>query len=217
MEVTELLRARPPEGPFPEFDVERVPPTPGELFLRWLECAVRAGVRVPQAMTLSTADSRGRPSSRMMLLRDLDVAGAGWVFATSSASRKGRELALNPWAALSSYWAEQARQVRVSGRVEAAPTEVSAQEFRRRAEGGRLSALTGQQSAPLSGLGEFDAAAERARALLERHPEAVAPHYTRYTLRAEEVEFWQGDAGWRHVRLRYALSGGRWERQLLWP
>ncbi|GAB2624238.1 pyridoxal 5'-phosphate synthase [Streptomyces capparidis] len=218
MDVAELLRGQPVmAGPFPEFDVARAPRRPGELFARWLEQAVREGVAEPHVITLSTADERGRPSARVLMLRDLDIPGAGWVFASSAVSRKGVELARNPWAALSVYWREQGRQVRVCGRVEAASPEVNAHEFHSRTEAARVAALTGRQSAPMADPAEFEAAEREARALLARHPEAVAPDYTVYTLRAEEVEFWQGAADRHHLRLVYDRRGDGWAKRLLWP
>lgn len=220
MEVVELLRGRPVmAGPLPGFEVESAPDGPGELFVRWLAEAVASGVTEPQVVTLSTADARGRPSSRVLMLRDVDVAEAGWVFASSAASRKGAELSENPWAALCAYWPERGRQVRVGGPVTAGSPEESAAEFLARPRESRLAGLTGRQSSPLPGREAFEAARREAAELLDRHPEALPADYTVYTLRADEVEFWQGDAGVErhHVRLRYLRGKGGWTKQLLWP
>jgi pyridoxamine 5'-phosphate oxidase len=219
VELLDLLRSQPVlAGPLPRFDPGRAPDEPGELFVQWLEQAVAAGVPEPHVVTLSTADARGRPSSRVLMLRDVDVAGAGWRFASGAASRKGVELAANPWAALSVYWPKQGRQVRVAGRVEAASAQESAADFHTRSPAARIAALTGQQSAPLSGPEEFEAAHAEAEKLVAGHPEAVAADHTVYTLWAVEAEFWQGDAERRHVRLSYVRGeGGAWTRQLLWP
>jgi pyridoxamine 5'-phosphate oxidase len=112
----ELLRALPdfPEQ-LPDFDPAAAPADPAELFRQWLREALAAGVPQPNACSLATADGRGRPSSRMLILKDID--DAGWHFATSRASRKGRELAANPHAALNFYWQQQGRQVRAAGAV----------------------------------------------------------------------------------------------------
>lgn len=112
----ELLRALPdfPEQ-LPDFDPAAAPADPAELFRQWLREALAAGVPQPNACSLATADGLGRPSSRMLILKDID--DAGWHFATSRASRKGRELAANPHAALNFYWQQQGRQVRAAGAV----------------------------------------------------------------------------------------------------
>ena len=220
-EVSELLRARPVmPGPLPGFDADTAPRQPGELFLRWLAEAVDAEVTEPQLAVVGTADARGRPSSRVLLLRDVRLAddgGVGFVFASSAASRKGRELAENPWAALCFYWSEQGRQVRAGGPVTAGTPEENAREFLSRAPQARLASLTGRQSAVLAGFEEYEAAWRKAERLLAEHPESVPADYTVYILWADELEFWQGDTGRRHIRLRYRRDERGWTRELLWP
>ncbi|AOT04068.1 pyridoxine/pyridoxamine 5'-phosphate oxidase [Arthrobacter sp. U41] len=112
----QLLRALPdfPEL-LPGFDPAAAPADPAELFRQWLREALAAGVTQPNACSLATADGLGRPSSRMLILKDIDADG--WHFATSRASRKGRELSANPQAALNFYWQQQGRQVRAAGGV----------------------------------------------------------------------------------------------------
>ena len=99
----------------PDFDPAGAPADPAELFRQWLKEALAAGVPQPNACSLATADELGRPSSRMLILKDID--DDGWHFATSRASRKGRELAANPQAALNFFWQPLGRQVRVAGSV----------------------------------------------------------------------------------------------------
>ena len=98
----------------PVFDPDTAPDDPVTLFLRWLEAAIQAGVQAPHAMTLATADGRGQPSSRVLICKDVDTEGR-WYFASSTASGKGRDLAVNPGAALSFWWPQQGRQIRVGG------------------------------------------------------------------------------------------------------
>jgi pyridoxamine 5'-phosphate oxidase len=98
----------------PEFDPAVAPDDPVTLFLRWLEVAIRDGVRAPHAMTLATADDQGQPSSRVLICKDVDGTGR-WYFASSAASGKGRDLAVNPRAALSFWWPQQGRQIRIRG------------------------------------------------------------------------------------------------------
>ncbi|WP_346959739.1 pyridoxamine 5'-phosphate oxidase family protein [uncultured Arthrobacter sp.] len=108
----------------PDFDPEQAPADPAELFRQWLAEALAAGVPQPNACSLATADALGRPSSRMLILKDID--DDGWHFATSRLSRKGRELADNPHAALNFFWQQQGRQVRVAGEVVELSAEASA-------------------------------------------------------------------------------------------
>lgn len=99
----------------PEFDPAAAPQDPARLFLAWLDEALAAGVEQPHAFSLATAGPGGQPSSRMLILKNLDEDG--WHFATSRSSRKGRELAANPYAAMNFYWPRLGRQVRVTGPV----------------------------------------------------------------------------------------------------
>lgn len=121
----QFLRALPdfPDA-LPDFDPEQAPADPAELFRQWLAEALAAGVPQPNACSLATADALGRPSSRMLILKDID--DDGWHFATSRQSRKGRELAENPHAALNFFWQQQGRQVRVAGDVVELSAEASA-------------------------------------------------------------------------------------------
>jgi len=127
----QLLRALPdfPEV-LPDFDPAAAPADPAELFRLWLDEALAAGVPQPNACSLATADEHGRPSSRMLILKDIDAGG--WHFATSRESRKGKELTANPHAALNFFWQQQGRQVRVAGDVVELSAEASAADWRAR-------------------------------------------------------------------------------------
>ena len=122
------LRALPdfPDN-LPAFDPAAAPRDPVELFRLWLSEALDAGVRQPHAFSLATADGSGRPSSRMLILKDID--GDGWQFATARTSRKGAELAANPNAAMNFYWPELGRQIRVAGSVVLLSREASAADW----------------------------------------------------------------------------------------
>jgi pyridoxamine 5'-phosphate oxidase len=124
----QYLRALPdfPEN-LPDFDVAAAPADPAELFRRWLDEALAAGEPQPHACSLATVGPRAQPSSRMLILKDID--DDGWHIATSRTSRKGRELAANPKAALNFYWPLQGRQVRVAGPVVALSEEASAADW----------------------------------------------------------------------------------------
>ena len=133
--MSESLRSRLralPDFPadLPAFDPEAAPADPGALFLAWLDVALAAGVRQPHAFSLATVAASGAPSSRMLILKDLDEDG--WQFATARTSRKGRELTENPRAAMNFYWSELGRQVRVVGAVVELSAEASARDWAER-------------------------------------------------------------------------------------
>ena len=119
----------------PEFDADKAPQDPTELFKQWLGEALAAGERQPHACSLATAGGDGKPSSRMLILKNID--DDGWHFATSRTSRKGRELNANPHAAMTFYWPSQGRQVRAAGAVVELSAEASARDWaeRPRADG----------------------------------------------------------------------------------
>src|SRR5690606_20555104 len=135
-------------------DESTVAEDPLEQFARWFNEAQSAGIAEPNAMTLATADSAGRPSARIVLLKG--VSAGGFVFFTDYRSRKGRELADNPFAALVFHWPPLERQVRVTGRVERTSQEESAAYFHSRPPGSRLGAWASRQSSPLASRGELD-------------------------------------------------------------
>ncbi|MFD5918135.1 pyridoxal 5'-phosphate synthase [Kitasatospora sp. NPDC058201] len=220
--VPELLLGRPPmTRPLPTFDAEAAPAEPGPLFVDWLATALDAGVLDPQVVTLSTVDADGMPDARVLVLRDIDAAGTGWVFSAAADSPKGRQLGDHPAAAITVYWPQLGRQVRVRGTVERAADQVAAAEFATRSPAARIGALVGRQSEPLASPAEYEEAVAVARRRLEATPDAVAAGHTVYTLWAHEVEFWQGHAERHHVRLRYTRTGPvrtpEWSRTLLWP
>ncbi|MFF7587369.1 pyridoxal 5'-phosphate synthase [Kitasatospora purpeofusca] len=220
--VPELMLGRPPMArPLPGFDTGAAPAEPGPLFVDWLATAVDAGVLDPQVFTLSTVDADGLPDARVLVLRDVDAAGTGWVFSAAADSPKGRQLADHPAAALTVYWPRLGRQVRVRGTVERAADLVAAAEFATRSPDARIGALVGRQSEPLASPAEYEEAVAVARRRLEATPDAVAAGHAVYTLWAHEVEFWQGEAERHHIRLRYTRTGPvltpEWSRTLLWP
>jgi pyridoxamine 5'-phosphate oxidase len=227
--LRERLRATPAlAGPLPGFDPREAAPEPGPLFADWLASALGDGVPEPHVMTLSTADAAGRPSSRVLMLRgfELDAGAFDFVFASDAASRKGRELAANPYAALNWYWPQHGRQIRASGPVEPLDREAARRDFLGRSEPARIAGFTGLMSAELpsaeDGVGDAYTAYERGRArareIVAADPRAVPEGHTVYVLRADEAEFFQGDAIDRfHRRLRYVRDGDRWTRRMLWP
>ena len=199
----------------PEFDTAATPEDPAELFEAWLGDAIERDVRAPHAMTLATIDSYGRPDSRVLLLKD--VVGGRFEFATSGVSRKARQIEDTHVAAVSFHWPEIGRQVRARGRVTDTDREAAARDFLARPEESRAESFHGRQSRPLDDRAELDAAFEEGLSRVKAEPELVPEHWAVYQLVPDEVEFWQGRADRRHVRLRYRSVGGAWTRTLLWP
>jgi pyridoxamine 5'-phosphate oxidase len=168
-------------------------------------------------MTLSTAGPDGDPSARVLILRGIDTAGCAFDFASDVRSRKGRDLAANPRAALTWYWPAQGRQIRMSGPVAVLDENARRRDFLGRSEKARTAAFTGTIDRPLPGPEEYDRAYREAARLVAAEPERVPVTHTVYRLRAREAEFFQGDPAHFNLRLRYVREGRGWTRSLLWP
>ncbi|MFF4102103.1 pyridoxal 5'-phosphate synthase [Streptomyces sp. NPDC001903] len=202
-------------GPLAEFDPERAPADPVRLFLCWLSDAVADGLRDPHAMTLSTVDEAGDPDARILVLKGVD--GSGWRFAGHCFSPKGHQLAVHPRAALTFYWPEHGRQVRLRGTVAPGSAEENAADFLGRSATARAASLLARQSQYLADPAERDHALAKSSALIEQAPSLVDSAWTLYTLAPAEVEFWQAAKDRVHTRLRYERTADDgWERFRLW-
>ncbi|WP_031478748.1 pyridoxine/pyridoxamine 5'-phosphate oxidase [Streptomyces bicolor] len=199
----------------PAFDPATAPADPLALFTAWFAEAVAAGQVEPHTMSLATADEEGMPDVRTVMLHGADASG--WSFATHVGSRKGRQLTARPYAALGFYWPVRGRQVRVRGPVTAAPSTESQADLHARSTGALAAALTGRQSEVLSSLAELARESQAAWDRAQREPDTPVPSWTLYRLRPDEVEFFQGDAARRHVRLNYRREDEGWAKELLWP
>ena len=193
-----------------------VEPDPLAQFKRWYAEAVEAGVQLPEAMLLATAAPDGVPSARMVLLKGVEERG--FVFYTNYESRKGRELAANPRAALVFHWPQTPRrQVSVAGSVERLSAQESDEYFRTRPFGSRIGAWASRQSEVIAGREGL----ERSFAELEaEHAEGEVPRppwWGGYVLRPDIVEFWQNRPNRLHDRLRYRRSDGEWVLERLSP
>jgi len=187
---------------------------PVETFNEWMEEARAAGVQVPEAMTLATADSEGRPSARMLLLKGANEDG--FMFFSGYESRKGRELDANPRAALVFYWRPLGRQVRVEGPVRRLPPEASDAYWRTRPPRSRAAAAASLQSTPIDDLGALEAEAERL--LTEHGGEVPRPQrWGGYLLEPEAIEFWQHRDDRLHNRIRFTRAREGWRAQRLAP
>jgi pyridoxamine 5'-phosphate oxidase len=185
-------------------------------FRDWQAEAAAAGVTLPDAMTLATADEGGRPSARTVLLKGVDERG--FVFFTNYESRKGRELAANPHAALVFLWhTEPRRQVLVTGSVERVPREESEAYFATRDAGSRLGAWASRQSSILASRADLERAYEEAG---ERFGDDVPlpDWWGGYVLRPQTIEFWESRPNRLHERVRYTRSDdGSWQEAVLSP
>ncbi len=196
-------------------DESMVAEDPFVQFNQWFEQALKADVNEPNAMSVASVDERGRPSSRIVLIKQYDARGFTWY--TNYDSQKGRELAANPNACLLFFWSELERQIRIEGRVERTSADESDTYFHSRPLKSRLAAIASAQSMPIAD-----------RASLEQQYAAVAQQYGEqpprpanwggFRLVPERFEFWQGRRSRFHDRIEYALQAdGRWVRQRLQP
>ncbi|WP_405464282.1 pyridoxal 5'-phosphate synthase [Streptomyces anulatus] len=204
------------DAELPSFDPASAPAAPVPLFHAWFAEAVAAGQAEPHTMSLATADAEGLPDVRTLMLHDADERG--WHFATHATSAKGRQLAARPYAALGFYWPAQGRQVRVRGPVVRCTPAESHADLHARSTGALAAALTGAQSEVVDSVAELQRAADAAWDRARAEPDTEAPTWARYVVEPAEVEFFQGDARRRHIRLRYRRQeDGGWARELLWP
>ncbi|MCK6458790.1 MAG: pyridoxamine 5'-phosphate oxidase [Planctomycetes bacterium] len=190
-------------------------PDPFAFFRRWFKEAEAAGLYLPDAMTLATVDAEGAPNARMVVLRGADEKG--FVFYTSRASAKGRELEGNPRAALVFHWNELERQVRARGPVERLRFEESALYFGKRPRESQISAAISPQSEVVPGRELLEARAADLRRRIGDGPVPVPPAWAGYRIAATEIEFWQGRESRLHDRFRYARAGGGWRIDRLAP
>ena len=187
---------------------------PFKQFDRWFHDALEADLPLPNAMALATATAAGRPSARVVLLKGVDASG--FVFYTNYASRKARELAANPYAALVFAWSELERQVRIEGAIEKVSAEESDAYFASRPLGSRLGAWASPQSMVLPD--RLTLATKVAAILLRngKHPPRP-PHWGGYRVLPKAIEFWQGRRNRLHDRLLYTKQAGGWKIERLAP
>jgi pyridoxamine 5'-phosphate oxidase len=188
---------------------------PLALFRDWFTAAGRAGIFMPESMTLATASKDGAPSARMVLLKGHDERG--FVFFTNYGSRKAEELDTNPRAALVLHWPVLERQVRIEGSVSRITHEESVAYFRTRPRGSRIGAWASAQSQPLESRAVLEA---RVRQIEERFPSDDVPlpdFWGGYRLAPERIEFWQGKVNRLHDRLLFEKQGNGWRTTRLYP
>jgi pyridoxamine 5'-phosphate oxidase len=190
-------------------------PNPIKQFQSWFAAAIKAGIPDANAMTLATCLD-GKPSARVVLLKDFDERG--FVFFTNYSSDKGRQLEMNPHAGLVMYWMEVERQIRVEGRVEKTSREESREYFHSRPSGAQLGAWASQQTQVIDARRVLDARLEEMKQRFAEGQIPLPPHWGGFRLKPERIEFWQGRPDRLHDRFRYTLqSGGSWSIDRLAP
>jgi pyridoxamine 5'-phosphate oxidase len=197
-------------------DEKRIDRDPIKEFQQWFDDAIAANLPMPDAMSLSTVTPDGRPTARMVLLKQVDAEG--FVFFTNYQSSKARQLEINPYAALVFYWAQLDRQVRVEGKVSKTSAEESAAYFATRPRESQIGAWASPQSEVIS-----------AREVLEQRAHEVADqycdreidcpaHWGGFRLAPDRIEFWKSRIGRLHDRILYELQpDGRWTIKRLAP
>jgi len=199
-----------------ELDEAQVEQDPFQQFDQWFQAAVQSEVPEPNAMTLSTV-AEGRPASRIVLLKDFDAHG--FVFYTNYESNKGKAMAANPMVALTFWWAELERQVRIEGKAERVPAQESDEYFFSRPRGSRVGAWASPQSQVIANREVLE---RRAEQLHRQYGEEIfvprPPHWGGYRVVPDFFEFWQGRSNRLHDRIAFRLQpDGSWQIQRLAP
>lgn len=197
-------------------DERNVDPNPIDLFRRWFDAATRSGSRLPDSMTLATATKDGKPSARVVLLKQFD--NDGFVFYTNYNSSKARELEENPRAALVMYWTVLDRQVRAEGSVARVSAAQSDEYFQTRPRESQLGALASPQSEVVESRDILEKRYAELDELYRERPIKRPDHWGGYILKPERIEFWQNRSGRLHDRILYQRdSSGSWSIQRLAP
>jgi len=196
-----------------EMDVH---PNPFEQFKTWFEQAVAAQLPEPNAMTIATVTSDGKPSARIVLLKDYDERG--FVFYTNYKSHKGQQLVENPWSAIAFLWAELERQVRIEGCVEKVSPAESDAYFHSRPIGSQLGAWASNQSQVIESREVLEQQLQKLKEEYDNKEVPRPPHWGGFRVIPNEIEFWQGRPSRLHDRLLYQRSeDGSWKIQRLSP
>jgi pyridoxamine 5'-phosphate oxidase len=198
--------------------VTRPPPDPIELFIELYAQARKLDplvIREPNAMTLATADRDGQPSARLVLLKGVDVRG--FTFYTNLESRKARDLAENPAAALCFYWFPLDVQIRIEGPVAQVPDSEADEYFATRPRGSQVGAWASDQSRVVPRQGELEERVARYEAEFEGKDVSRPPHWSGFRVTPLRIEFWHNRANRLHDRVLYTRDGEGWRAETLYP
>ena len=198
-----------------ELDEQTIDREPINQFKRWFEDAVASGMKLPEAMTLATATPDGKPSARVVLLKDVD--SDGFVFYTNYRSAKARDLEANPHAALVFYWSQFDRQVRVEGTVERVSTEESRAYFKTRPRESQIGAWASPQSNVIENREVLEARVAELEQLYGDGELECPEHWGGYRVKPTRIEFWKGRLGRLHDRIVYERDGTHWNINRLAP
>lgn len=192
-----------------ELDEAHVSPDPILQFERWFQEAVNSEVMEPNAMSLGTVID-GRPSVRIVLIKGFDERG--FVFYTNYESRKAREMTVEPYAALTFFWPELQRQIRIEGKIEQVSSQESDQYYASRDRLSRLGAWASPQSSTIDNRAELESLVEQVNKRFEGQEEIPRPdHWGGYRVQPEYLEFWQGRSSRLHDRITYKREGVIWK------
>lgn len=197
-----------------KLDADSVKNDPIDQFNNWLEEAMKAEILEPTAMHLATVSAEGKPSGRIVLLKGIDT---GFLFFTNYESKKGQDLAINPFASLTFYWAELERQVRIEGSIEKVSKDISEKYFHSRPKGSQIGAIVSPQSQVITDRSVLE---EKIVSLEKQYQDSLPPrpeHWGGYRLLPIALEFWQGRASRLHDRIRYRKEGINWMIERLAP
>jgi len=196
-------------------DETMIDPDPIKQFQLWFNDAIAAKLPMPDAMTLATATPDGKPSARMVLLKQVDHDG--FVFFTNYQSAKAEQLDANPYAALVFYWSQLDRQVRVEGSVTRTSAEESREYFRTRPRESQIGAWASAQSSAISSRDVLEQRAQELEALYCHRDVDCPEHWGGYRLRPERIEFWKSRVGRLHDRILYQRAATGWSITRLAP
>lgn len=184
-------------------------------FRIWFNAALQANVPEPNAMYISTVTENGRPDGRIVLLKD--ILNTGFVFYTNYESRKGKELTSHPFAAITFFYQELERQIRIEGRVEKVSPEQSDDYFNSRPRGSQLGAWVSNQSSVIENRDVLEARQRELEARFADQPIPRPPHWGGYQVIPDVIEFWQGRPSRLHDRIRYRKQNDNWIIERLAP
>jgi len=192
-----------------------LPDDPFEFFGRWFQEASASEPSDANAMSLATADADGRPSVRIVLLKDVDPGG--FTFYTNTLSRKGRELAANPRAHLNFFWKSLGRQVRIDGAVQPVSAAEADAYFAIRPRASQIGAWASFQSEPLDDRATLEGRVAEFTAKYDGGDVPRPPHWSGYRVVPSRIEFWQNRESRLHERYIYDRAGSGWTRSMQYP